>query len=757
MAEADIKQKALDTLVILNTAIKNVRLYPPASATIINTIERLDQAFQEILIIENPIVFAESEKNILICGNPFNQKDQEKIQVAALLNILLGFGLKSISFDKGLEKGELSAFTEILSRKPDAIKSEGGLLPVLAKNNITHIHPDQKIYTAISKDQKIISGLDISDDQISKFFISTHPELSADPKKLKEMGKNPEWLSQAFHAGLIQLMAQKGALSNIQITERLGNMICLLDTVSGSLEQEDKESISKRIGEDIFTADPDMASELTTQNMEHLFGGMLLQYLISKLEDIKHVEGEKTGEGVAAYGQGKAGKCGTGRDQTGVSIGISGKGTGQGKADVQENISLKTRLIQISEKLILNLKENEKTLFDEHLTSVLPKIIGQLIAQKELETMKKIISSLIDKLFSVNAEVRARAAKALTDIIDSLPPVRKAEIIESVAGRLIEWIKIETSVTPAYKSICKYLQNIVQGYINQMLFAEAIPFLDVFNNINSGALKKNESIREICAQIIRNLATGENITLLFKEFHTNEHDKKDEVVKILSLFDDITLKCMLDNLQESNDGNERVRIMQLIIGTGQRAIPLLLERIRGKAPWYYLRNIAYILGQIGNEESAAALQPFLHHENERLRQEALKSISRTGGNWIGKLLITALNSTDEKFKLSVIEALGKAKAADIVPDLLNILTTRPFLTTAARILMEENICVTLGAIGSMEAIPVLSDIAETKSFFSISSYPEKVKAAAARALESIRKKQADRTLSSSQTGNFPDT
>jgi len=716
MADTDIRQKALDALVIMNTAIKNVRLYPPASATIINTIEKLYQAFQKMLALENPIIFAESEKSILICGNPLNQKDQEKIQVAALLNIFLGFGLKSISFDKGLEKAELSIFTEILSRKPDVIKSEGGLALILAENNVTHIHSDQKVYMAIYKDHKTIPGLDISDDQIAKFFMSTHPELSADPQKLKEMAKDPECLSQAFHTGLIQLMTQKGTLPDIQITERLGNMIGLLDKVSGSLKKEDKENISKRIGEDIVTADPDMASELTTQNMEHLFGGMLLQCLISKLEEVKYAGAQKTGDGAtAARGE-------TGADETGF----------------------KTRLIQISEKLCLSLKENEKTLFDESLMSTLPKIIRQLIAQKEQETMEKIISNLIDKLFSENAGVRARAAKVLTDIIESLPPGRKTEIIESMSGRLIEWIKIETSVTPAYKTVCTYLQNIVQGFINQMRFAETIPFLDIFNDINSGTLEKNDAIREVCAQLIRNLATEENITLLFKEFNTNEHDKKDNAGKILSRFGDITLKCMLDNLMESNDGNERVRIMHLIIGTGQRAIPIVLERIHSRdTPWYYLRNIAYILGQIGNEESAGELQQFLLHENERLRQEALKSIFRTGGNRRGQLLITALNGTDEKFKLSVIEALGNAKAADIVPDLLNILTTRPFVTTAARILMEENICVTLGTIGSPEAIPVLSDIAETKSFFSISTYPEKVKAAAGRALESLRKKQAD--------------
>ena len=743
MADTDISPKALAALVIMNTAIKNVRLYPPASATIISAIERLYQAFQEMLTQENPIVFAESEKRILICGNPLKQKDQEKNQVAALLNILLSFGLKSISFDKGLEKAELTTFTEILSRKPDGIKSGGGWPQVLAKNNITHIYLDQKVYVAMDKDHIIISNLDITDDQVAKFFISTHPELAADPQKLQEMAKDPEWLTQAFQAGLTQLMAQKGTLSDIQLTESLGNMISLLDKVAGSLEQEDKENISNRIGEAIVTADPEMALELTTQNMEHLFGGVLLQYLISKLEDIKYAEVQKTGEGGSTEGQGEAGRGETGRGQGDGIIGIEGDGRGQSDADSQERINFKTKLIAVAEKLSLSLKKNEKILFDEPLMSVLPKIIEQLIVQKEQETMEKIISRLVDNLFSEKEDVRAQAAKALTDIIDTLPLERKTEMIESLSGRLIEWIKIETSVTPAYTIICNYLQNIVQDFINQQRFVETIPLLDIFNDINSGTLGKNDTTREVCAQLIRNLATQENITLLFTEFNTNEHDKKDEAGKILSRFGDITLKYMLNDLQENIDNNERVRIMQLIIGTGQRAIPLVLERIHKDAQWYYLRNMAYILGQIGNEESAGALQPLLRHKNERVRQEALKSISKTGGNRRGQLLIDALPDADDKFKLSIIAALGNAKTADVVPALLDMLTIRPFVTRAARTIMEEKICVALGAIGSPEAIPDLSEIAESKSFFRIRTYPEKVKAAAARALASIRKKQTE--------------
>jgi hypothetical protein len=110
MANIDIKQTALDVLVIINTAIKNMSLYPPTSATITNTIERLHLAFLGMFEYEAPIIFAESEKSVLICGKPLERKDQERLQVTTLLNIFLNFGIKSISFDKGLEKQNLVLF-----------------------------------------------------------------------------------------------------------------------------------------------------------------------------------------------------------------------------------------------------------------------------------------------------------------------------------------------------------------------------------------------------------------------------------------------------------------------------------------------------------------------------------------------------------------------------------------------------------------------------------------------------------------------
>jgi HEAT repeat protein len=571
--------------------------------------------------------------------------------------------------------------------------------------------------------------------------MGAHPELAADSQKLQEIfkDKDTEGILQTFQAGLSQLVAQKGTLSSAQLSEKLQNMLGLLDKVTATLDQKDQDNISQHVGETIVASD--ITQELTAQTLEQLFGGVLLQFLIGKLQDIKNAEAQKTGEGGTKDGQGEAGTDEAGRGQGDRGIGI-GEGKTQSDADSQGNIDSKPSFIQVSEKLSLSLKNNENTLLDESLMSLLPKIIEQLIAKKEQETMEKVINDLLDNLFSENAEVRAHAAKALTNIIEGLPRERKTEMLENISGLLIEWIKIETSLTPSYRIICNYLKNSMQDSIKNFRFTETIPIMNVFNDIHSRILEKNDEIRNISSEIIKNLASDEYISLLLKELHTNERNKRDGASQILVRFGDVILNRLLDIIHEVKDSKERVNVLHLIIDMGEKVIPALKDRINDKnAPWYYLRNMAFLLGHIGNEANVSILQPLLLHENNRVRMEALKSVFQVGGKQRGPLLLSVLPKTDDQFRMNIIEALGNAKCTEAVPDLLDLLKKRSFITSQLQNDLQEKICTALGLIGSPEAIPALSEIAESKSFLRIRAYPEKVKNAAGQALKSIKVKQ----------------
>jgi HEAT repeat protein len=532
-------------------------------------------------------------------------------------------------------------------------------------------------------------------------------------------------------------MAQKGTLSNLQLAKNLEDLLVLMDKVTGSLEQKDRDYISQNIGKTIATMDKDIIQQLRSQDMEQLFDGMLLQHIVGELDEVKpedkSVELNTSNAVISTENISSADAA----NQEKTDNQGSGSVAGSEKADYQKH------LLNLKEKLSLRLKDNKRPFMNAPLLFVLPKIIEQLTAQKDEETLEKIITRLVADLLHQNADIRAQASKGLIEVIESFSPDRQSELIEGLSGQLMEWIKLETVVTPAYKKICKILNDLIYNFIRQGRLAELIPILDVFNYIHAGILEKNDAVHDISSEIIRNLASDENLAILFKELNANEKNKQDEAGQILISFGDVILSRLLDIVRDVADSDERVRIMRLIIGMGQRAIPGVRDRINKNTSWYYLRNLAYILGHIGNEASAGDLHPLLLHENERVRLQALKSIYQIGGNQRGPLLLSALPLADDQFKLNIIETLGNAKCVDAVPNLLDLLKKLPLLASPLQIDLQEKICIALGSIGSPEAIPTLSRIAKPKSFFRLRSCPVKVKNAAGRALISIRKKQEE--------------
>ncbi len=824
-SDMDIKQKSLDAFIILNTIIKNMRLYPPASARVADAVVRLHQYFLEMLKTEKSLIFSQSEKRILIGGEPLSEQDQGKWQVAAFLKILLEFGIQSITFDKGLEKDELSSFLEILSKKAEVLKGEGGLPRMMKEKNLTHIELNKKTTAAAKKNQQIPSG-----DQ--------------------ENAGDPDFLLLIFQSGLVKLLEQKDNLSKIEISENLVKMISILDKAARSLEKKDQDKLSQQIWKSVTVLDYDILLHLKAQKIDQYFGGALAKYFASEIAGKKAVKApvpeevpvktqipesttapEKTSyqnqnlnlkapvpeevpvktqipesttapEKTSYQNQNlnlkapvpeevpvktQIPESTTAPEKTSyqnqnlnlkapvpeevpVKTQIPESTTARGKtsyqnqnlnlkAPVPEDVPVKTQIPESTtargktsyQNQILNLKEAlryltndyEKAFLDTPLMLALPKLFEQLDAQKDHETMGIVISRLIGNLLSKNADVRFQASTALADICAGLSHERRNKLIEKLSARLTDWIKMEPLATIPYKKICNHLQDLVHAFILEGRFAEALPILDVFINISAGFLEKNDKAREISSDIIRTLASQEHLNILFKAFNTNNPSKQAESGGVLVRLGDVARNHLLDILRDKADSDDRVRIMKLFIGVGKAAIPVIRDRIGKTAPWYYLRNLAYILGYIGNESSASTFQPLLLHENNRLRSEALKGIYRTGGKERGAILLSALPLADDRFKLNIIETLGNIKCVEAVPELLHMLKKRQSVDKSLRADQEEIICAALGSIGSPEALPALSKIAKSTSFFLISPYAEKVKVAAGIAVVSIRKKQEE--------------
>ena len=744
MANASTQQKAVAILILINTAITNLRLYPPTSAMIRNTIDRLCQAFSDALEETPSLDFAESERSILVCGEPLGTDDLERPQVRSFLELLLGFEMRSISFEKGLENEELLRLLPILSKKPETVAGEGGLQKAFDEAGLTHIELGRKIYIAKDENQQIIASLDIRDDDIIKYLADSHPDLNLDPQKVKEMARDAEWATEIFQTGMTKIMEQKGKLPDTQLSANVVRMIDMLNKIVGP---EDQERIAHFIATAIVHLDVELASLVLSQDIGDLFGGRIFRDIVEQMdsrkfsqvmEKIRSMEIERANDPLEPLGDGGLTTSGVYERLISSAKGLEMQRL-QKEQEAREKAEREERIRKIEQEIAPLLSGDESAFLNPSLMSSLPDMLAQLTADGMEEKTNEVLARLAGGLLSKSEAVRGEASAALVRIIDGMPAERQRTFVLEKTETFLKWIRLETAATSAYEKICCRLKEQVEEQIRQGELADCIPVLDLFHRIETGLMEKNDTAHAMAAQIIRDLASQENQEILFHHFSEGDEKQKQVAGRLLGRLGENVLNQLLDILRDHNDSQERVRILNVFAEIGKPAIPVIRGRIDPDESWYFLRNLAYILGRIPSEATATALQPLLLHREEKVRQESMKSLFKAGGNDRGPVLLSMLPNVDDTFKLDVVEMLGSVKYADAVPSLLEMLGTRPLIAPATRIDLEERICVALGKIGSPQAVPALKEISKTKGLLKRSVYTDKVRKAASLALASIGK------------------
>jgi hypothetical protein len=96
---------------------------------------------------EDSVIFAESERNLLISGQGMSQKYQGNPYIAVFLVVMINWRIKSIKFRRGLGKNEILPFLEILTKSPsNEVKMKSELEQLIAERKMPHILFNQGIY-----------------------------------------------------------------------------------------------------------------------------------------------------------------------------------------------------------------------------------------------------------------------------------------------------------------------------------------------------------------------------------------------------------------------------------------------------------------------------------------------------------------------------------------------------------------------------------------------------------------------------------
>jgi len=264
----------------------------------------------------------------------------------------------------------------------------------------------------------------------------------------------------------------------------------------------------------------------------------------------------------------------------------------------------------------------------------------------------------------------------------------------------------------SYQDALHTLLGVLDGFLTLGQFVQAADLLKrICLFLKTGGLQdwQIEKIRQILLE-----AGGEARVARIGKVLEREEVRLEDVNAYLLLLQKNSIKPLVKLLGELKNSKTRRVFCDALSEIGKDAIELFIPFMEDRR-WFLVRNIVYILGRIGKEESLPYIQKAFNHEENRVRREAIQALGLIGGQKSVGLLVRALTDNDVRIRCMAAINLGKTgKKAGLIP-LIEIVQSKDFYKREpVEIKAFFN---GIGMAGSNEVVPVLQDLLERKSWF----------------------------------------
>lgn len=252
---------------------------------------------------------------------------------------------------------------------------------------------------------------------------------------------------------------------------------------------------------------------------------------------------------------------------------------------------------------------------------------------------------------------------------------------------------------------------------------------------NASSQQKSEVRREHSRHALKQILTDSFLDFLLSLLCNRDLTKesRDQLSRVLVFLGGNVARRLMERLAEERDAQARKLLADALIHQDAAAVPVLIEYLTDDR-WYVVRNAVAILGELRAQSALAHFQPLLGHLDVRVRREAIRALTRIGGNEAVDILLRIVDRGDPDLRPHALLSLGAMKNPAAVPTLLQIVEKPdPWVKMGE---VKKEAIRALGEIGSTEAIPALTTLLKRRKFWGRARFDE-LRAAAAISLGDI--------------------
>ncbi len=718
-----------DVIRSLQTAVRNMMIYPPGSKTVSNTTAQLMEAINKVLASNERLSILQSKQTLLVNGQEIDMSEY-KFVVESFLVLLNSVELKGLSFHRGLAEEELKKLLEAFGHIKQESIDQHFWERFSANQSLMHINLRQLRYTERGKSKKASSQV-FAEQKLGDKSIIYIPETI---RYLQSITRNINLYplnSQTIKTSIQQFMAVLSSLLDSQPSLTIALARNSLIVNGDRIDTSEYKSVADGFLEflqSIGIRSITFVRHVSTAEVETFIGalreppatGFNLEYWrgfardnrISNIFFDERLYEVKVASTLKEIGE----DCPAGEGFLELSPADAYEGR---RVEQSVEVSPETDLIEQFAKESFHI-----------FLGALPERVNNFLLHGDTKLLQKIIERLFIYFKRSDSMIREMILNSCRTLLESIPPGFKQDFIKLIVYPLLLMYSEEKD-SKILVMEASFLHRMGADLIqfSEYLMASRI-FVELQNRRRQLKDTKDVSAINITKSLKKKL-DQKTQRLLMDDLKSGESERQQDVVKLLGTLGTSAEPMLIDLIKQEED----IQVRQIAAGLLAELGPKTAEALKSElvleiTPEERFRILEVI--DIVTRSLESELAFVLGDDNPKIRQAAFRLAERLNNKQVIKLLLDYARNLKTDLAISAIRCLGRIKAEGATEVLVSLLGSTKETEKAVAC------CKALGQIGDPESIKPLAKILTAKGFFLfyMRNDPE-VRAATAYALKQI--------------------
>lgn len=739
-----------------HAATVNMRLYPPSSSMVTDTVESALTHLEKLFEWRDSFSVSVLENSLLVDDVRLEEIEQQKAPIKSFVQWMNERMLTHLEFAKGVTSEDMTNLFEVLSLATDKDHRDN-LAEKLAEVGVSNVTINQRVYVAISAGEEYADGIRkgspldaLKDELLMRYLMGQVDMGQVQDKELVDVLSDPGKVGGLLSTFISVEGSEGGVLVRSQKAEEaLGTLSTMVDQVT---DPALRDMLSGQIGSIISEMTPrEMTSMLTGESPENLNIRHVRERVITMLSDNQLLEMvdslideymEMKGEADELETEWTREKL---RNLNELLIEVR---EDRGDA-ISEVIDHKLEVAGVEEErdpgtgrrvlsayqLLGGPLDEEFIKLEGDIDQEITEQVRRLYAMEEDDLAAGMLTTLAANLKQESPSVRRFAAGLVKETLESLEREYQLLASEVLEKTLVEDIIAEHDYA-AYVPQVDSVAVIARRYMQEGMTDRASGIVDLLKEQTDPEQEKGQELVKHAGSVVEMLTGPEGMIDMHALLLEEDEEKRFNTVRALADLGPDALVPLVDVVKDRGDIDLRDRALEALQSTGEVGVEALLSELGKKNPWYVYRNILNVVADLKLQQAVEPVGVMVSNPDERIRREALRSLARIGSRQSVPIVLSAANDASLAVRRTAVRVLGMFGDSSVAPFLMDVINSQGPRGRDEDQAVMEAACLALGDLHDTNYIPQLTELLGKGGLFK-KARPDEIRAAACIALGTI--------------------